>query len=333
MLLDIFNDDAFSLVEMTEAIETLPYVPGVLSELFTDKPIRTTAVFLDEKDGVVSLIPATVRGAPGTQNTRRSRRSRALAVPHLSTHDAILADDVQGVRAFGSESELETVASQVNEVLSDMKQNLEATMAFHRAGAIAGKVLDADGLTELYNMFDLFGLVETSLTVNFTTPTVIKTLTRTIKQSLRTALGATPWTGIRVLCGSDFFTNLINLDEVKTAYERFQENSFARQDQGQYGTGGFEFGGVRWEEFDYDVDSVEFLDPMTARVVPVGIPGLFRRYLAPADYMETVNTPGKTMYAKQWLMPNDKGVELEAQVNPVYLCTRPKCLIELAGTV
>ena len=45
--------------------------------------------------------------------------------------------------------------------------------------------------------------------------------------------------------------------------------------------------------------------------------------------METVNTIGLPLYAKQELMRMNKGVELEAQSNPLNLCTKPRAVIKL----
>ena len=66
----------------------------------------------------------------------------------------------------------------------------------------------------------------------------------------------------------------------------------------------------------------------TCRFFPVGAPDLFQCYYAPADYMETVNTLGKPYYAKQRQLNFDKGTEIEAQTNPLHICTRPYCLIK-----
>jgi hypothetical protein len=49
---------------------------------------------------------------------------------------------------------------------------------------------------------------------------------------------------------------------------------------------------------------------------------------APADYIETVNTKGMPRYAKQYPMPNDKGVNLEVQSNPLCYCVRPNTLVQ-----
>ena len=49
-------------------------------------------------------------------------------------------------------------------------------------------------------------------------------------------------------------------------------------------------------------------------------------HFGPADYTETVNTIGLPRYAKQYPMPNGKGINLEVQMNAISLCTRPEVL-------
>jgi len=38
------------------------------------------------------------------------------------------------------------------------------------------------------------------------------------------------------------------------------------------------------------------------------------------------------MYMKQERLPFDKGIQLHAQANPIFICNRPACLIKLRET-
>ena len=49
--------------------------------------------------------------------------------------------------------------------------------------------------------------------------------------------------------------------------------------------------------------------------------------IAPGDFIETVNTRGIKIYAKQERMKFDKGIELHTQSNVLYMCTRPAALV------
>lgn len=60
----------------------------------------------------------------------------------------------------------------------------------------------------------------------------------------------------------------------------------------------------------------------------MGVTDLLITRYAPADYVETVNTIGLPFYAKQERLRLDKGVELEAQSNPLNLCTKPRAIIK-----
>ena len=69
-----------------------------------------------------------------------------------------------------------------------------------------------------------------------------------------------------------------------------------------------------------------------AYAVPKGVPERFITRFAPADYMEAVNTNGLPYYAKQEAGKFGKAVELEAQSNPLHLCTRPRAVIKLSAS-
>jgi hypothetical protein len=66
---------------------------------------------------------------------------------------------------------------------------------------------------------------------------------------------------------------------------------------------------------------------------PVGVPGLFRQYNAPADFVETANTIGLPRYAKQAVDQQfARWVMLHVQSNPLPICTRPRVLIKRKRT-
>jgi hypothetical protein len=65
------------------------------------------------------------------------------------------------------------------------------------------------------------------------------------------------------------------------------------------------------------------------RFFSVGVPGLFRQYNAPADFVETANTIGLLRYAKQAVDQQfARWVMLHVQSNPLPICTRARGLIK-----
>jgi len=142
---------------------------------------------------------------------------------------------------------------------------------------------------------------------------------------MNTALGQTPYSKIRAFCGDDFFDGLIGHTSVKDAFARWQDGSYLRAQQNEKG---FEFAGVWWENYTGGIGDVTFIPTTDCRFVAEGVPGLFSEIYAPANFVESVNTPGKPIYAKQERMKYDMGIELHCQSNPLIICNRPASLIK-----
>jgi hypothetical protein len=157
--LDIFGSSAFTMVALTDAINKMPYVPGRIGQLglFREQGVSTTSVMIEEREGSLNLVETTARGAPAIQNTTNKRKARSRGAP-LALEDTILADEVQNVRAFGSESMLEGVQAVVNQRMSEMATKMDATLEHLRIGAIKGQILDADGSAVIYDLFTEFGV-------------------------------------------------------------------------------------------------------------------------------------------------------------------------------
>lgn len=327
-MLDMFRSDAFGVVALTDAINKQPYVPGRVSQLgiFEETGIPTTYIAIEEVDGTLKLIADTPRGAPGQQVVKDKRKLRNLRVPHLPTEDRINADEVQNVRQFGTSDQLGTVQAVVNGRLGAMARNLDATMEFHRIGAIKGTILDADGSTVLVNLFTEFGVVQDTVNFELTTgSTKVRNKCTAVARLIETALGAATYRYIHCLCGAAFFDELVEHAEVKKAYERWLAGEALRADVRK----GFFFGDILFEEYRGKVGSTDFVGTNDAHFFPVGVPGLFVTRFAPADYVETINTLGLPRYAKQAVDQRfQKFVDLEAQTNPINLCTRPKVLVK-----
>lgn len=326
--LDIFENDAFSVVNLTKAINETPHVPSRIGELglFSEEGITTTSVMIEKQGNALSLVAASPRGGIAVPVKGDKRTAIPFATVHLPERATIGADEVQNVRAFGSEGELETVQNVVNKRLAKMRRNLDATIEYHRMGAIKGQVLDADGSSVLLDIFTAFGVAQqTKSLVLGTTTTKVRQKIVEAKRLVEAELGGLMYRGMRALCSPGFFDSFVGHDSVVAAYDRWMDGEFHRQDV----RAGFYHGGVFWEEYRGSVGGVSFIADGEAYLVPEGVPDLFVTHFAPADYMETVNTQGLPYYAKQESLRMDKGVEMEAQSNPLSLCTRPRTVIKL----
>jgi hypothetical protein len=332
-LLDVFSADAFNVTSMTAAINRMPYTPGRIGKmnLFTPKPITTTTAVLEYASGRLRLLQSGTRGGDRPNMvTSKKRKVRSFVVPHVPDYGQILADDVQGVRAFGSETNVETVAQLVNDHLEQMRAGHEVTHEYHRAGCLCGIVLDADG-SQIYDYFTEFGVSEVTHTLSRSADAgTLKVAIGAIKRSIEDELGAIPYKGIHVLCDDAFFDDLLKAAGVQEAYDRWQDGQFFRDGHGR-DDGGFLYGGITWENYRGKVDSTSFLQGTgVGRAFPTGVKDLFQQAMAPADYVETVNTRGKVLYSKQEPMKFNKGVDIESQSNVLFIPTIPRVLQKIS---
>ena len=339
VMLNVFDSDAFGVVSLTDAINKIKFVPGRLGQLglFSESSVNTTQVAIEEKNGILKLIPPTPRGAPGTTIEKNGRSMLSVTVPHFEVNDAVMAEEVQNVRAFGTENALETVMSKVGDRLTTATNSLAATQEYSRIGAMKGLVTYADGSS--LDLFTLFGVTQQSevdFDLDNASPTsgALRKKCAQVVRLLANELDGVPFSGYAIAeCGDAFFDDLVAHPEVVASYRNTPMASVLRDGYlnpatGQKIYGAFEFGGIIWENYRGSVGSTTYVNTDKCHIAPMGAPGLFRTYYAPADYEETVNTMGQRLYAKQYQMPNGKGRNLDTQMNALDICTRPRTLVQ-----
>lgn len=333
--LDIFNTDAFSVSSLTAALNKPTEgqsVPSVIDALFLpgERGISTTTAWVERRGDTLALVPAAERGAPGETVSSARRDAVPFNAIHLPTVGGINADQVQNVRAFGSETEQDVVERLVQDELDRMRRNLETTITYHRMGALKGQVLDADGSSVLLNLYTALGVTQQvqSMELDVTGTNVRELIIKAKRLSEKAIAGSSIITGFTAFCGEGFFDALIKHSSTAAAFDRWMEGDLLRSDP----RAGFPFGGVSWRELYGKVGAVDFIGASDAYLVPLGVQDLFITRWAPADYMETVNTIGIPYYAKQEARRMNKGIDFEAQSNPINLCTRPRAIIKLTLT-
>lgn len=94
----------------------------------------------------------------------------------------MLPEEVQGIRAFGSESELKALADVITDHLQLMRNKHAITLEHLRMEALKGIILDADG-SELLNLYNEFEI--TPKVVNFALGTATTDVKRKCLEVLR----------------------------------------------------------------------------------------------------------------------------------------------------
>lgn len=335
-VLDAFGSDPFKIDSLIHSINHQDHAPTRLAELgiFETESISTPSVFIEEEFGTLKLISTAPRGGVAESVSLNRRKARPFKVPHIPVMTQVMADEIQNVRAFGTGDRASLAMMAVTQVrdkkLAKAVLELESTVEYHRIGAVKGVVLDSDGSSVVHNLFDEFDVIQSTFNMALGNDnTDVLTNIRKAQRKSLDALGASILRGWQVICGDAFFDSLVGHPKVEDKYLNYQTGA-AVLIGGTAPYSSFPFGGVLWENYRGKVGGIDFIPTAKAYLFPLGVPGLFVHYLAPADYVETVNTLGLPYYSKAAMMRFDKGIELEAQTNPLLLCTKPAAVVELS---
>lgn len=351
MHMDIFNDDAFSAVTMTQALEDYEYKPNLIGSLnlFEDVPIATTGVSVERRGNTLSIIKTSNRGEDIEEGVRDRRNLRTFESVRIAKGHTIQASEIQNLRAFGEEDELETMISYVGRYETRLVGDVELTWENMMLGAVQGVVLDADG-SVIIDWYDEWGIAVPD-EIDFkldTAGTDVEKICRSVLRTMQNkAAGA--WTlGTRVigLAGDSFFDKLTGHKSVRetylnTAQAQALNRAFGVATQmalqaGAYAV--FDFGGITFINYrgvdDFDVNAEAGtkralgIKPTKCKFLPVNAPGVFQQAFAPGEAFDFVNTIGRKLYS---LMLRDEKrnfwVRPEVYSYPLFICTRPEMLL------
>ncbi|WP_146592210.1 major capsid protein [Puniceibacterium confluentis] len=336
--IDIFKGDAFSAMTLGEAIRIVPNQWGLIGGmgLFGAKSIRGTRFSVEMKNGVIQLVAASERGTTLPGQARGKRSMVDFRTERFGLKSRITADDIDNIRAFGSETELKQAQDEVMDRQIDLRGSIDITREYHRAGALQGIVLDADG-SEIVDLFDKFGITRKSVDFVLGTSTTdlgakCKAVTRHIKTNL---LGDVSM-GVMGLIHPDFTDKLMGHPDFKDRYKYFTNQNGGdplRDDTSD----GFDFGGIKWKEYlaeasvpneDGTTDTREFVPAAEAMFFPMGTRTTFRQFNGSADYVSMSNLPGQELYSA--VFPDrqeDRFVDVEAMMQTLPICMRPGVLV------
>ena len=258
-MIDIFNDDAFSAVSMTKAINIMPYYPTMLGmmNLFNDRTdgvgdstarfaatmangIDTDTAIVYRKDGQLMLLPTEARGTMPTYNQPDPVGARSFKVPYIPKNDGLFWDAIIGKRIYGQPNNMgiggssqETVAMAIDRTLEKIWKEHLLTWEWHRLGAIKGVILDADGQQVVYDLFREFQIEGNGAGNGFIAKQVTYTADlgatcEEIVAHIGDAMGSTLAGPIKCLVGSDFFTKVSSDPTINTQFERWRDGEHLR---------------------------------------------------------------------------------------------------------
>lgn len=325
----------FEVQDYTQELLTIPNTWGTIGQMgiFAEESVTGPTVIFEEitKDG--ALIIDRVRGERATVNKDYTRKIHTFAVPHFPYDEAIMPQDIQGKRAYGSMNEAETLAAVRARKMERIAQNHNWTLEFARAKAITTGDVYAPSGTVVQNWYTEFGVTrkEVDFVLGTGTTEVLQKQEEVIAHIQDNAGNGGVLTGIVALCSPEFFTKLITHPSVKAAYANWTNSQDPTRSRVGLGVSAmhrmFSWG---------DIDYVEMRDSYAGqRLIPAGevyyVPrgtDAFRTFYAPANKFDFVNTMGERMYMFEF--PSERGdkIEIETEANFVNAIMRPQVVVK-----
>jgi len=334
----------FSVNHLTAAINDIPNQWGLIQSMgiFEDMGITTTDVKIERQNEVLNLIAsANRRSDERNMNEHDKRTLYAVNVPHLPLDDALMADDIQDVRAFGDAAAGTNEAQLLDSILRGLRRKHSITWEYFQSQALTlGQVIDANG-DILADFFDIFDITQKVINFNFTdVAEEVQTNVLDAKGHIEDNIRGDVIGDFMALCSPEWFRKFIEHPKVREAYAFFQDSNnqnFLASDPRT----GFRFGQVTWIEYRglatwQDPDGVtqtrKFITPDEAFMFPTGTLETFQNYIAPANLRGVANTVGISLYSFQKPRHNESGWDIFSQSNHLPMCKRPQVLVRLTKT-
>lgn len=330
--------NVFEIIDRSPEINSIPNTYGIIGALgiFGDVQGLTTRTLswedITHNTAIMQDAPYGGRSIYGKDSARKCYQA---PIPHYPLDFKISPEDVQGKTAYGTNDQAETVAAVVARKLETAKRSHDLFLEVSRAKLIEDGSVYAPNGTISHNFYTDLGVTrkEIDFVLGTSTTDVIGKIEETIAYLIDNSfVGGLGSTGVVTICGSGFFTKLINHPKVQAAYTYYASTQEPLRNRlGStlpMGTRVFEHAGMKFVEYrGLKPDGTAYIGTNEARVVPTGMFDVFQNYAAPALKMDTVNTIAMPSYAFQYTDPRGNGMEIETECNIVSVVKKPQLII------
>ena len=325
--------DVFGLTDLSSTLVQIPNTWGLINELgiFSEEGIAQNTVTVESTNGTLGLITDKVRGERNNVNKDDTRNMRAFAVPHFPLDDAIKPEDVQGRRAFGSDT-AETEAAVTLRKIERVARAHAITLEYARAQMITTGAVYSPNLTVVDNVYTSFGVARKE--VDYLLGTAVTDVLLKSEEALAhiqdNILTGEVVNDVIVLCSPEFFNKLITQAGVKESYKYYtstQEPLRNRLGSGLYRR--FTHGSVTYIDYRGSYNGSRLIPAGDAYMLPTGTVDTFKTYFGPANHFDYVQTIGERAY--MWTLRNASNTEItiQSESNFLNLIRRPQCVVRL----
>lgn len=338
--MNVFNQDAFSATSLTAAIEKIDYVPGTLSTmpgLITPVPVRTEAIWIEERSTGFSILPFSPRGTAPHQTGGDLRNARPFATLRYSDASRITASELFAIRDFGSETALKTLQGEVAYRQFKMKNNFALTEEYHLMNLVTlAQVKDSDGTVKVNWATELSQSIpaEVDFDLDNASPAsgALRKKCTAVRRSVQVALKGRPMANIVGICGDAFWDDLVAHPEVVATYTNWAAAADLRNGHAR-----------EWQMFRYgDISFINYRGTDDGTTVGVGTDkckffptgsGIFQWAMSPGEKFEHLGTMGQKFYSNMVVdRDRDQWADVEMYSYPLPVCLMPSALYQARRT-
>lgn len=332
--------NAFEVVDYTQELQVIPNSWTLLNDvgLFTDESLSTHTATFEEQNFSLGLIGDAIRGSKPMASQDATRKVRSFVIPHFPQMDAILPQDIQGKRAYGSVDMAETEGAVMLRKMERIAKAHDVTLEVARFKTLTTGDLYAPNGTIAGNIFTEFGVTQKSVAfaLGTTTTDVISKVEEVIAHMQDNANNGDVISSIVAYASPEFFAALISHAKVQAAYQYFTatEGQLIQRNRAGGGNGlyrEFQYGGIRFIEVRTVLAGQRLVPANECVFVPLGTSDTFVTYYGPANRFEYVNTLAERRY--MWSTRDAKGerIDIDSESNFLNMVKRPKLVVK--GTV
>lgn len=347
MNIEAIINERFTTLQLSQAITKRTNEYGLLNGmgLFAEKGITDRNVKVETKNATLSIIPSSPIGTPApAANTPDLRDVKILPTFRHARKHTLLAEELQGVRKFGSDDEVEMFDEKMLEKIDLIQREHRQTKEFLRWGALKGDVYDADGVRLLYNVYDMMEEQQQTIDIDLDNVNAVDPIQdgndALLDHMELNSLGETI-NGVVQFCSPGYMAHMQKNKDFRDAYKYWANNGEINPNR-QSLRRPFEFkdviyirhiGKCSFKRTDGSVVTHNFIAPGEAIAVPLGTAEAFRTFFSPGEFMEAVNTVGQEIYVKPKVMDLDMGVELHSFSYPLNIVTKPRLVVRVTVRV
>lgn len=340
----------YTATDLTQEVNRIPNTYGLLNALnLAPFEVKSSIyVRVDIKDGVIYVLAAKARGAPGSVGGDETESGLIFQIPHFPHLENILVDDVDGMlHVVNGRITPRSLNQELARKLFAIRQHHTITLEYIRLGMLRGLIKDGQGRV-LYDLYDAFGITKKAVDFKLgTAGTDVREKCEKVVDHAMTKLQGETTTGVQSLVSSEWFNKLITHEKVEKFWLQAQNSSEHRELNRQMMGGSwgrvFEFGDILFREYkgglplkaaDGTITTERNIEAGKGHAYPAGTQNMMRTFEAPVHHIQMVNSAPEedTIYVSPKVLDHGEGVELKSQSNRLAICKQPECLVELTSS-